>query len=188
PDQKREDDRSRPFVVWSHATRLTRVARDAFEGKVDPELASRADAALDLDPAAVLGNDAVGEAQTEAGSAADRLGGEERVEDLREDIGGDAAAVVLHFDDHLITYPARGDLDLAGGLAGRLDRLHAVHEQVEEDLVDLRGRAFELRHRRKVAVHGDTLPRQYVANHRQALVDRLVDVDLADLGPVDLGE
>ena len=56
--------------------------------------------AFDVDRAAVVLDDAVADAQPQAGALARRLGGEERVEDPLPDGRGDASALVDHFDPH----------------------------------------------------------------------------------------
>ena len=55
--------------------------------------------AFDFQAAAVILNHAVGDRKTQPRAIADILGREERVEDLRQDLIGDPAAVVGHFDD-----------------------------------------------------------------------------------------
>ena len=65
----------------------------------DAEAGALADNAFDLEAAAVVLNHAVGDAQSQSGAVADALGREERVEDLRQVLVGDAAAVVGHLDD-----------------------------------------------------------------------------------------
>ena len=73
----------------------------------------------------------------EARPAADRLGREEGVEDLRQDVRRDAAAVVGDLDDDLAASADRVDEpDLARAPAGRLDRLEGVHQEVQEELIE----------------------------------------------------
>src|SRR5262249_39054123 len=90
---------------------------------------------VDLDAAAVLLDDAVADRQTEAGPLADRLGGEEGVEDLAADLRRDAAAGVAERDAHRLV--VGGDADEEVALAAhRLDR---VQHEVHEDLAHPRG-------------------------------------------------
>ena len=68
-----------------------------MNGKGDAEARPRPGGAACADVAAVLLDDAVGQGQPQARPLADGLGGEEGVEDLVENIGGDALAIVGHF-------------------------------------------------------------------------------------------
>ena len=58
------------------------AASCGFQGQEDAELGPLAGPALDLDPAAVPGDDPVADREAQAGPLAHRLGGEERVEQL----------------------------------------------------------------------------------------------------------
>ena len=49
----------------------------------------------------------------------------------------DAAAVVGDVDHDLVADAVRRDVDPAFGLARRLDRLQGVHQEVQEDLVQV---------------------------------------------------
>src|SRR5207245_4040399 len=60
-----------------------------------------AEFARHLDRSAGLMREAMNLRQPQTGTLADRLGGEEGIEDLAEDIGGDAGAGVLHRDRHM---------------------------------------------------------------------------------------
>src|SRR5262245_8890989 len=60
----------------------------AVDRQVDAEAGPDADVALDLDLAAVLCDDAVADAQAQARAPPHGLGGEERIEDLRQHVGG----------------------------------------------------------------------------------------------------
>ena len=72
-----------------------------FDRQEDAEAGALAGVALDLEAASLVVDHPVGDAQTQAGAVADALGREERVEDLRQDLVGDAAAVVGDLDDDL---------------------------------------------------------------------------------------
>ena len=48
------------------------------------------------------------------GVRAGRIAAHERVEDLLEDLGGDAAAVIAHRDERLSVARLDGDVDVAG--------------------------------------------------------------------------
>src|SRR5690606_39421983 len=84
--------------------------------------------ALDFDPAVVLGHDAVGDRQAQAGAAADGLAGVERGEDARPRVGRDAAAAVGDADPGLAVLCAGGDDDCAAVL----DRLAGVDQPVHQ--------------------------------------------------------
>ena len=62
---------------------------------------------LEPDAAAVLLHDRVGDRQAEAGALADFLRREERIEDLRLQIVGNARAVVVDFEDDRLAAPRR---------------------------------------------------------------------------------
>src|SRR6202035_4231563 len=59
--------------------------------------------ALAEDVAARLLDDAVDHGKPEAGSLADLLGGEKRLEDLVAHVSGDAVAGILHLNEHIIS-------------------------------------------------------------------------------------
>ena len=80
-----------------------------------------------------LDDDAPRGGEAEAGAVPDVLGREERVEDPRGELVGNAGAVVGDLDDRAVAVGARGDRDRAA-LAERVDR---VVEQVRPDLVEL---------------------------------------------------
>ena len=69
------------------------------------------DHALDPERAAGLLGEAIDGAQTETGSFADQLGGEERLDDLADDVGWNAAAGVFDGDDDIV---ARREIDENG--------------------------------------------------------------------------
>src|SRR5262249_7665776 len=97
---------------------------DAAERERDREAGALAGRALDLDPAAVVGDDAVGGREPEAVPLA--LGGEVRLEEPRQVRRGDAAAAVPHDEPRLA--PAVVELaghrdDTSHGSALLLDRV-----------------------------------------------------------------
>src|SRR5215831_16955884 len=74
---------------------MHRLRRPASSRQPNSELGEIADLAIDGDRAAVLlGHDVVTDRETETGALAGRLGGEERLEELVAQFGGDADAVV----------------------------------------------------------------------------------------------
>ena len=74
----------------------------------------------------MLTDDAVGDGEAEAGAARIEAGGDEGVEDFGEDVGGNAGAIVFHFEVQPVAAAFEGDeatdLDMAAGLDGRLWR------------------------------------------------------------------
>ena len=97
------------------------------------------------DVAAVVGDDAVTDAQAQARSLSLRLGGEKRIEDSVSDGGWNSCARVFHPDFHAAVGGAGSDADFAAILAG----VNGVGEDVENDLVDARGVAGDSRDRRQ---------------------------------------
>src|SRR5437764_3002292 len=89
----------------------------------------------DLDVAAVaVDHDPVGDVQAQAGTLADRLGGEERLEDPRPDLLRDTRPAVADLDQDAVVLPrgAQGERALPA------HRLYRVVDQVRPDLVQLR--------------------------------------------------
>ena len=80
---------------------------------------------LDADAAAVALDDAVRDREAEARADADRLGGEERVEDLALDLLGDARPVVVELEAHAVAAAARADADAAPSCRSRRRRSSA---------------------------------------------------------------
>src|SRR6202011_3158639 len=79
-------------------------------------------------------DDAVADAQTEAGSLADLLGGEEGIENA---VGmGDAVAIVAERDFHGIPGPGRRDLDARRAAYG-VHGVVGIVEDIEKDLLQL---------------------------------------------------
>jgi hypothetical protein len=96
------------------------------------------------DVAAVLGDDGAADGEAEAGAAHGAgVGGVdllEALEDLLELVGGDAAAVVLDFDEGFLVGDVLGDqLDLAGDGRRRRRELDGVGDEVDEHLEDAVG-------------------------------------------------
>src|SRR5829696_5791927 len=81
------------------------------QGQRDAQAGPHPDGALDGDPPAVLLDDAVADAEAQPRPLPDRLRGEEGVEDLRDRVGRDAAAVVLDLHHDLVTDPTGRDPD-----------------------------------------------------------------------------
>src|SRR5215213_7541837 len=101
--------------------------------------------AFDADEPVVAFHDLPGEAQTEAGAASRRLGGEERIEDAWEHVRWNARARVDHRDLHA---GARVRFDVLGPqLDGtpRCGRVQRVADQVQDRRLDLHRTHLDLR-------------------------------------------
>src|SRR5439155_462091 len=94
----------------------------------DAEHAALAGPALDLDPAAVVGHDALRDGETEAGALSRRLGREERIEDPAEDLLVHARSLVLELHLDLVADVARPD----GEATAPVHRLQPVRGDAEE--------------------------------------------------------
>src|SRR5262245_18036587 len=139
---------------------------------------------LDLELAAVLLDDLVADGEPEPGALAHVLGGEERIEDARQHVGGNAMAVVGDVDRHAAIVAQRGtDADLAARLGRRLRR---VHQQVGDHLVDLRRRAGDARDVAEGLLH--LAPPDLVRGDAQGALDAFVQVDLRGLAAVEAAE
>jgi hypothetical protein len=100
-----------------------------------------ADLRLDLQLAEVAPNDLVANRQAESGPCANFLGREERIANLAEILFGNAAAGVGDANRDVLRVV---ELRLDGDLALPLDGLGGIRDDVQEHLVDLRRRAFDL--------------------------------------------
>src|SRR5271157_124904 len=160
----------------------------ARDGQDDAEAGPASGGTLDLQAAPVVLHDSVRDAQTQTSAVTDRLGGEEGIEDLRQDLRGDAAAIVNDLDDHVLCVTLSTNDNSTVLLVRRLDRLHGVDQQVQKNLVDLhRG----CRDRWKFALlffDGDMPAVQPAADHLECRAQSFLDVDLVDGGSVKAGE
>src|SRR5262245_28533287 len=106
---------------------------------------------LEVDPAPMLLNNAVTDAQPQTYALAERFGREERIEDLVANGRIDAVAVV---DD--VNLDGAGKCRGSHGhAAGRRTRIDRVRDQVEHDLVDLGRLAGDSRQRRQLQDEAD---------------------------------
>src|SRR5262249_53651213 len=87
--------------------------------------------------------DAVGDREPLAGALANFLRRKERIVNLVQVRGGDVATAVFDLDYGISAIAASADPDLAllVALLNLFDRMRRVHEQVQDDLVDLRREA-----------------------------------------------
>src|SRR2546429_41117 len=104
--------------------------------KLDGEARARGRGVLDRHAPLVSLDDADAEAEPEPGAFADRLGGEEGVEDPTEVLGRDAGAVVLDHDRDAVLAVRRAHAQHAVAPV-RAERVSRIREQVEEHLLEL---------------------------------------------------
>src|SRR4051794_17748571 len=131
-----------PISAARHRGRLAIVNRTergtiSRRGDRQPEEYPRSPAGhrFEVDHASVVPDDPVAHRETQPSPHPDRLGGEERLEDLRPELGVDADTIVGDFDlDGIINFPRAYDTPPASGAC--IDR---VHDQVLHDHVDLGG-------------------------------------------------
>ncbi len=124
----------------------------------------------------LLGHDRIARREPEAGALARGLRREERVEDARLRVLGDAWAVVLDLDDHGVAVASGPDRDVAGAA----HRVHGVVEEVRPDLVQLAAVGVDRRDVRTVVAFDLDPDLQLVAQDHEGVVDALVQVDRLD--------
>src|SRR5258707_15327276 len=104
----------------------------------DAEDASATDLAFDRNGAPRGGDDAMADGETEAGSAAAGLGGEEGIEDARQEALRNARTGITDLDHRASRcIGPRDDSDLVGCDPTFRDRMRGVHDQVDEYLAEL---------------------------------------------------
>ena len=86
----------------------------------------------------MLTQDAADDRKPKAGAHADRLRGEERLENAVLEIGRNTRPVVLDVEKDAVRLVSRPQHD-AAGTAGFDDGLLTVHDEVENDLLELHG-------------------------------------------------
>ena len=117
-----------------------------------------------------------------------RLGGEERVEELRRVLRGDAAAAVANGDRAAARSLVDRQDDGPSVLGQLVDGIHRVEQQDDEDLLDLRRIADEIYRCRREAEIDRHLPLpSFGAQQRRGVAERRVEVELLPLRLV-LGE
>src|ERR1700677_349862 len=105
-------------------------------GEMDDEGGALAGFAFGGDGAAMFLDDAVGEAQAQAGAFADGFGGEEGVEDFGQVFRRNAWAVVLKTNLDFLSQHASAEANDAMGTEG-FNGLAGIIDNVEEDLLEL---------------------------------------------------
>ncbi|OGQ97917.1 MAG: hypothetical protein A2284_09630 [Deltaproteobacteria bacterium RIFOXYA12_FULL_61_11] len=151
------------------------------KGEVDGEGRTLALCTFDGERAVVFSHDAVANGQAEAGAFADRFGGEVRVEDAREAFLRDAFAVVRDRDLDPIVYESAPHDDQSARRTG----LDGVDEQVEHNLVELRGRAEHGPVESQVLSQGHPSFLGLVSDDTEGGAKALVQVRLLELGFVE---
>src|SRR5690606_496438 len=130
-------------------------------------------------PAVPVDDDLMGEVETQTHPLARGLGRHEGIEDTIDEIGGDPRTVVAYLHGE----PAVTSGDRYRERPGPLHGLGGIGDQVGPDLIELTRMTDDDRQRvRPVPDHAD--PAQLAAQHGQGVVDALLDVDFAHLGPV----
>src|SRR5262245_28173399 len=145
------------------------------EREPDAEFGAGAQLGAHLDPARVLFDDPERDREPEPGADADRLGGEERIEDPLDVLGRDAVAVVAEAQQDA----AALQLAVHADVTAVADRLARVDEEVEEQLLE----ALRLALERGQALARDLdrrAARRLQPRHARRLLDEIADVrDLA---------
>src|SRR6266571_6077244 len=133
--------------------------------------------AFDVDLAAVLFDDVVGDGQTETDPLPHILGGKERVPDLVHERRGDSAAAVTDGGGHHAVSFKGGNFDGTRPVDG----LEGVHGQVQEDLPQSRRIPHD---HRQVLLQGfpylDVFIAGLVPDQLQDIVKDLVDINEPD--------
>ena len=94
----------------------------------------------------MVGHDALGDGEAEAGALPRRLGGEERIEDARQHVLGDARPLV---DEGDLDLPGRAEPRTHDERAASLHGLERVGGEAEDDLPELSLVGDDLRHLRR---------------------------------------
>src|SRR5262249_45752516 len=107
-------------------------------GKFDLEHGAAIRRVVRRDGAPVLGYDSVSDGQPESRPFADVLGREERIEDLRQDVRGDARTVIADRYDDQLARLARRRADVDAARAARRYRVLGVDDHVQKRLLEVR--------------------------------------------------
>ncbi len=118
-------------------------------------------------------DDPPGDVQPQPGALADRLGGEERLEDPRDDVGRDARAGVADLDLRRVVASPGPE----GERAVAAHRLQRVVDQVRPHLVQLRAVHRNVGQHSVVVAHDLDLVADLAAQHHQGALQQLVDVE-----------
>lgn len=139
--------------------------------------------ACDLDDASVLADDSAANPETESG-AVFSLGGEERLEEVRADLIGDACAVVG--DDNggavgkLLAIGSKARSvggDSNGDLAARPGGFGSVGDEVRKDLTQFGGEASHRDTWREFKRNGHAKLGEAVVHQKENLLEHLLEID-----------
>ncbi|MDT4845034.1 hypothetical protein FQZ97_790090 [compost metagenome] len=131
----------------------------------------------------MVANDLVADGQAQPRAFAHRLGGEEGVEDALHDLGRHPPATVLHRDEQAVGVGPALHPDAARAVHG----LGGVGEEIQQHLIDLRGRTGDARQLAERLDHLG-LVLDMVAGDQQGTADAVVEVHFLAHGAVQAGE
>src|SRR5436190_10242997 len=166
----------RPVISDEPASCKNRLRRKLLHRRqLDQEVRPPAAVGLDGDVSAVLLDDAVRDRKPEAGSGADLLRREERVEDPLLELPRDPGARVRELDPDPVGVGGSADPDR---LSARLrERVAGVREQVDEHLLELdRVAEDDQLVRREIERDFDPAQAQLLLHQQQRALDHVVDV------------
>ena len=128
------------------------------DGQLDDEFRARSAVAFHRHFSAVLLHDSIHDRKAKAGANARRLRGEERIENARGDARGNAGAVVGNFEhDSLLRAKSGPRANPHVSLSAVFQqRLFGVHQQVQDDLLQLIGVGHRFRQVRRSS-HSTTM-------------------------------
>src|SRR5690348_1298032 len=116
-------------------------------------------------------------AEAQTGSAARPFGGEERIEDLRQNFTAYARAIILESGDHTICGAADANAKRAV-IANFANGLLGIGDEVQENLGELAGvPQDEGKVRRSGEIHGDAVGAQGVFMKLQAALDQFTQIE-----------
>src|SRR5262249_14050283 len=156
-----------------------------LEGQPHAEEAAAPGRAIDRDGAAVVADNTIAHGKTQSHPLAYGFRGKERLEDMRHMFGLDTAAII--FNLNLDAFSQYG----TGAQRHRTPegaRLHGVHEQIEEDLVDFAGVAQHRGEFLEAGLQPDLLLLELVAGDLERGSECRIEVYLLVLCLVQPGE
>src|SRR5262249_16226648 len=180
------DSPSRLSHALRRGGRLGRLGLPRIERDPDREARAFPRGRLDLDRPAMLLDDPVTDRKAQAGPLADRLGGEEWVEDALADGRFHAAAGVGDLDADASEFGIHAGAERHGLVGGA--GVDGVHEQVDDDLVHPGGVAADGRQRALVGHYLDPGLPGVAVDHVHRRLDPGIEVDLVPLPFVHPGE
>src|ERR1022692_4662918 len=135
---------------------------------MDTEAGSLPGLAIDLDAAAMSGDDAMRDRQAQPGAFAHGFGGEERIEKPGQNLGFNAAAIIRDFDEQLVADALASNTNAPVRLArGGFDSMQGIDQEIEQHLADLGGHAVYLGAVAAVEFHLDLPAPELTSDHLQ---------------------